>query len=236
LFAIGAHFSGRSDAAIITMPTGTGKTAVLQASAFLLQVNRVLVLTPSRLVREQIADDFKRLGVLKRLGAISADVDNPKVTATARRITNSLQWEELREFDVVVATVPSVSPHNKQIPTPPPDLFDLILVDEAHHSPAISWTTTLDMFKEARRVLFTATPFRRDDREILGRFAYTYDLKRAYQDGVFGHIQFQLVDKIPPGDNCQQLEDIAMAKAAEQKLAEDRAACGFRFIRPCIPI
>lgn len=224
LFAIGSHFSGRNDAAIITMPTGTGKTAVLQASAFLLQANRVLVLTPSRLVREQIADDFKKLGVLRRLGAIPTDIDDPKVTATAGRITDPLQWEGLREFDVVVATVPSVSPHIEQIPAPPPDLFDLILVDEAHHSPAISWTATLDMFKAARRVLFTATPFRRDDREILGRFAYTYDLKRAYQDGVFGHIQFQLVDQIPPGDNRQQMEDIATAQAAERTLAADRAA------------
>lgn len=206
------------------MPTGTGKTAVLQASAFLLQANRVLVLTPSRLVREQIAEDFKRLGVLKRLGAVPTDIDDPKVMATTGRITELLQWEGLRDFDVVVATVPSVSPHIEQIPIPPADLFDLILVDEAHHSPAISWTATLDMFKKARRVLFTATPFRRDDREILGRFAYTYDLKRAYQDGVFGHIQFQLVDQIPPGDNRQQMEDIATAKAAELKLAADRAA------------
>jgi superfamily II DNA or RNA helicase len=224
LFAIGSHFSGRNDAAIITMPTGTGKTAVLQATAFLLQASRVLVLTPSRLVREQIADDFKKLGVLKRLGAIPADLADPRVMATTGRITDPLQWEGLREFDVVVATVPSVSPHIEQIPAPPPDLFDLILVDEAHHSPAASWTATLDMFKDARRVLFTATPFRRDDREILGRFAYTYDLKRAYRDGVFGHIQFQLVDQIPAGDNRQQMEDIATATAAERKLAADRAA------------
>lgn len=87
LFAIGAHFSGRNDAAIITMPTGAGKTAVLQASAFLLQAGRVLVLTPSRLVREQIAEDFQKLGVLKRLGAIPADLPEPRVTATASRIT-----------------------------------------------------------------------------------------------------------------------------------------------------
>jgi len=81
--------------------------------------------------------------------------------------------------------------------------------------------TQLDM--EPSRAA-TATPFRRDDREILGRFAYTYDLKRAYQDGVFGHIQFQLVDNILPGDNRKQMEDIATAKAAERKLVADRVA------------
>jgi superfamily II DNA or RNA helicase len=137
--------------AIITMPTGTGKTAVLQASAFLLRANRVLVLTPSRLVREQIAEDFKKLGVLKRLGAVPANVNDPKVMATSGRITDHLEWEGLREFEVVVATVPSISPHMEQIPVPPADLFDLILVDEAHHSPAISWTATLDMLPRAMR-------------------------------------------------------------------------------------
>jgi superfamily II DNA or RNA helicase len=80
------------------------------------------------------------------------------------------------------------------------------------------------MFAAARRILFTATPFRRDDREILGRFAYAYDLKRAYRDGVFGHIQFELVENIPAGDNRQEMEDIAIANAAERKLAADRDA------------
>src|SRR6185312_13724873 len=47
--------------------------------------------------------------------------------------------------------------------------------------------TQLDM--EPSRAA-TATPFRRDDREILGRFAYTYDLKRAYQDGVLATSNF----------------------------------------------
>ena len=69
LFAIASHFTSRTDPAIVTMPTGAGKTAVLQASAFLLRASRVLVLTPSRLVREQIAEDFGELRVLKRLNA-----------------------------------------------------------------------------------------------------------------------------------------------------------------------
>lgn len=46
LFSIGAHFAQRNDPAIVTMPTGSGKTAVLQASAFLLRAVRVLVVTP----------------------------------------------------------------------------------------------------------------------------------------------------------------------------------------------
>lgn len=224
LFAVGAHFTQRSEAAIVTMPTGSGKTAVLQACAFLLKANRVLILTPSRLVREQIADDFKALGVLKRLGALPHEIEPPRVMATAGRIVDPTGWEAMRDFQVVVATVPSVSPHLAEIPLPPDDLFDLILVDEAHHSPAITWRMMLDVFPAARKVLFTATPFRRDDREIKGRFVYSYDLKRAYDDGVFGHISYQPVP-VPngPGDERQR-EDIAIATAAEARLAADRAA------------
>src|SRR5881628_3141374 len=68
LHAIGAHFPQDARPGIITMPTGSGKTVVLVAAPFLLRSQRVLVLTPSRLVREQIADEFGSLGALRARG------------------------------------------------------------------------------------------------------------------------------------------------------------------------
>ena len=56
IHAAAAHFVTRSDPGIITMPTGSGKTAVLIATAFVLRPRRVLIIAPSRLVREQIFD------------------------------------------------------------------------------------------------------------------------------------------------------------------------------------
>lgn len=224
LFAIASHFTSRSDPAIVSMPTGSGKTAVLQATALLLRAERVLVLTPSRLVREQIADDFRSLGVLRRLGAVPDGIQPPNVMATGSRVTDENAWQAMRDFDVVVATVPSVSPHLEDVPVPPLDLFDLILVDEAHHSPAVTWSATLARFPDAKKVLFTATPFRRDNREIHGRFVYTYDLKRAYEDGVFGHIDYRQVDDIPGVDDDHRREDVAIALAAEETLGADRKA------------
>lgn len=221
LFAVGSHFTSRSEPAIVTMPTGSGKTAVLQACAFLLRAQRALILTPSRLVREQIAEDFAALGVLKRIRALPQNLEPPKVMSTAHRVSDPDGWEAMRDFDVVVATVPSVSSHLEGIPKPPSDLFDLILVDEAHHSPAVTWQMLLADFPDARRVLFTATPFRRDDREIKARFVYTYDLRSAYRDGVFGHIDYQPVTVTSRGGDRQRLEDIAIARAAELKFQSD---------------
>jgi superfamily II DNA or RNA helicase len=223
LFAIASHFTRSVEPAIVTMPTGSGKTAVLEASAYLLRAERILVLTPSRLVREQIAEDFATLGVLKRLTALSNEVAPPKVMATTGRITTNEAWEAMRNFDVVVATVQSISPSLEEVPPPPPDLFDLILVDEAHHSPALTWNTLIEGFPEARKILFTATPFRRDDREIKGRFVYSYDLKRAYEDGAFGHIDYVPVET-DAADSTREAEDRAIARAAEAQFLADRAA------------
>lgn len=173
-----AHFVTRVDPAIITMPTGSGKTAVLLSAAFVLRARRVLVIAPGRLVREQIAEEAATLSTLRQAGAIGPDVPEPKVFSARKRITSVEDWEALRDYDVVVGTVQSISPEYAEIPEPPADLFDLVLVDEAHHSPARTWRGVLDHFRSAKRLLFTATPFRQDQKEIKGRFIFTYDLRR----------------------------------------------------------
>jgi len=118
-----------------------------------------------------------------------------------------------------------VSPRDGIIPSPPADLFDLVLVDEAHHAPARTWSRLLDLLQEAKQVLFTATPFRRDEKEIKGKFVFTYDIRRAYQDHVFGDITYEPVLR-PPGAPSA---DIAIAQAAEAKFRLDRAA-GFEHL------
>ena len=45
-------------------------------------------------------------------------------------------WDALRLNDVIVAPPNSASPSMDGVALPPSDFFDLVLVDEAHHSPA----------------------------------------------------------------------------------------------------
>lgn len=211
------HLSIRSEPAIITMPTGSGKTAVLISCAFIQRASRVLVITPSRLVREQIADEFKQLKILKKTGALPSDIPSPKVFSTTKRITTHQQWEDLREFDVVVATIQSISPEYQEIPEPPADLFDLVLVDEAHHSPARTWQSVLEHFNSAKRLLFTATPFRQDQKEIKAKFIFNYDLRDAFKDRIFGEILFQ-----PVTTTDTENHDEAIARAAEKQFLIDK--------------
>lgn len=216
--AVSAHFFNSNQPAIVTMPTGAGKTTVLMTIAFTLRAERVLILTPSRLVREQIAENFGALVDLKKIGALPLDLPSPRVFATEGTVGSDEAWEDLRQYDVVAATVPSVSPRDGIIPAPPADLFDVVLVDEAHHAPARTWSRLLDWLGAAKQVLFTATPFRRDEKEIKGKLVFTYDLRRAFRDRVFGDITFQPVMR-----GRAPSIDIAIAAATEAKFRSDRA-------------
>ena len=110
------------------------------------------------------------------------------------------------------------------IPAPPADLFDLVLVDEAHHAPARTWSRLLDLLSSAKQVLCTATPFRRDEKEIKAKLVFTYDLRKAFRDHVFGDITFEPVEI-----GSAASIDIAIAQAAESKFRTDRAA-GFQHL------
>lgn len=217
--AVAAHFFGRADPAIVSMPTGAGKTAVLMTIPFLLRATRVLVLTPSRLVREQIAEDFESLKTLKRIEALSLDMPPPRVLTVDSQVTSDHGWHELSVADVVVATVRNVSPATDGVAPVPMNLFDLVLVDEAHHAPAQTWAALLERLSKVRQALFTATPFRRDAKEIRGRLVFTYELRRARADGVYGELKFTPVEPVRPED-----ADVALAKAAEQQVAADKVA------------
>ncbi len=128
------------------MPTGTSKTAVLMMAPFLLESKRTLVITPSRMVRDQIVDGFTSLALLKTLGVLPADIGTPNAVAVESRIESSNDWTAFNDADVVITTPMGSSPAIQQVPKPPEDLFDLLLVDEAHHSPADTWSALIDAF------------------------------------------------------------------------------------------
>ncbi len=219
LHAIAAHFTVRDNPAVVTMPTGSGKTVVLVLSAFLLRARKVLVVTPSRLVRNQITEEFKTLARVRATRAITNPVTGPKVKEVTHRVSTIEKWHELAAYDVIVGTPNCVSPALAAVSRPPSDFFDLVLMDEAHHSPAITWNEILDAFPEARKLLVTATPFRRDRKEIKGTFIFDYPVRQAYEDRVFGHIEFRPVENRTPLQN-----DVNIAKTAEEIFRVDRSA------------
>lgn len=217
IHAISSFFTIKKEPAIVVMPTGSGKTAVMMISAFVLNSSRVLVITPSRLVRNQIAEEFESLSTLKEIGVLTENIDSPKVKEVENKITSENQWETLRDFDVVIVSPNSSSPGIEDIPHPPRDLFDLVLVDEAHHSRARTWEDLLNSFPNAKKILFTATPFRRDQRSLKGKLVYNYPISLAVEDGIFGEIEY-----LPVDDSGVESEDVSIAIFAEQEFLKDK--------------
>lgn len=217
LYGVVSHFTVSKEPALVVMPTGTGKTAVLMLTPFLRRSKRALIVTPSVLVRNQVADDFKNLTVLKRVGVLPQDAEGPKVFEQRKRVKAAADWDAMSRFDVVVATPNGISPDYETVPRPPEDLFDVLLIDEAHHSPAKTWKAILDCFPAAEKVLFTATPYRLDGREIKAKQVYSYPIRTAFEDRIFGTVEYHPVEP-----EAGLTNDLAIAKAVEAAFREDK--------------
>lgn len=84
-----------------------------------------------------------------------------------RMATRTKSWSDLEEFDVVIALPNTISPRYYPENLPPADLFDMVIVDEAHHASADTWLEILYHFNDAYSLLLTATPIRRDGKHVL---------------------------------------------------------------------
>lgn len=221
LLAVYAHFSASDRPAIVSMPTGSGKTELMIALAFALQPRRVLVVEPATVLRQQTAERFQRMDVFRRLGIIPDDLASPRTQCVEHVCRGPEDWAAFEDFDVVVATPKTISPAEELVSEPPDDqLFDLLLFDEAHHTAAKTWRETMKAFPRARTVLLTATPFRRDRRKLPGKLVYHYSIGSALDDGIYRPVNFHSVSYHTREDEC----DEALAEAAAGVLAEERQA------------
>ncbi|MBA4179666.1 MAG: helicase [Anaerolinea sp.] len=200
LTAMVAHWSlNDADPCVLSIPTGSGKTAIALAAPFLRQEppKRVLVVAPSVAVREQLVKQFESQAILQQIGALSvlADQDDGIPVPSVGELSGLPDsWESLLDYDVVVALPNSISPmHFDEAHQPPLDLFDMIVIDEAHHAPADTWKAILDHFGHVPSVLLTATPIRRDRKRIPGRLVYHYPVRRALAEGIFQPVEARLL-------------------------------------------
>ncbi len=217
IHAIASFFTlQQNQAAITVMPTGAGKTAVLMLTPFLLSKNKVLVVTPSVMVRGQIAEDFQTLSTLCKANVFKQSMPKPTVYEMINKYKDEM-IPELEKSDVIVATPQCALSLSESIWAI--ENISLVEIDEAHHTPAKTWQQILINLSMATHALFTATPFRLDRKEIVGEIIYNYPLSLAYADGIFGEIKY-----VPVQCNYGENKDILIAKKAEEVLLSDREA------------
>lgn len=188
--AIYEYFKAGGKTAIIQIPVGCGKSGIAAIAPFGIAKGRVLVVAPNLTIKEGL---FEALDVTNRqkcfwrkrnILADEAMIGGPFATTLD---TGNISVCEKSHF--IVSNVQQLATNTeKWLYKFPKDFIDLIIVDEAHHSPAESWKKVLEHFGEARVINMTATPFRGDGQEIDGDLVYRYPFKKATFKGYIKRI------------------------------------------------
>jgi type I restriction enzyme, R subunit len=168
---------------LLTMATGTGKTAVAFQICWKLwsarwnrtgehRRPRILYLANRNILVDQPKD-----GIFAAFGDARHKIEGGQVVLSREMyfaIYQALAEDERREG--LFRSYPS-------------DFFDLIIVDECHRGSArdtSSWRAILDHFEPAYKLGMTATPLREDNRDTYRYFGdpiYEYSLRQGIDDG-----------------------------------------------------
>lgn len=216
LHAIAAHWTLSSNPALVVMPTGTGKTEVMMASAIAARCERLLVVVPSDALRQQTARKFERYGVLQSIGVVGA-MPFPVVGMLSTEPTHE-HMAAVRACNVVVTTMASIGRAPDDVQRALAMEFSHVYFDEAHHVQATSWKRFQRHCEDVKTLLLTATPFREDGKHLEGRIIYDYPLSASLERGYFQPLSF--VEVFEPDS---ERADRAIAAAAVGRLREDLA-------------
>jgi len=204
----------------LIMPTGTGKTDTIFAMIIAAAMERTLILVPSDSLREQMGGRLMSLEKLRAIGAIGEAVLSPNVYLMKGRLTET-EIEQFKNFDVIIATPNSLHQLPDVLLKRVATLCSHLIIDEAHHVAAHTWTRVRESFIGKPVFQFTATPFRNDGQRLGGRTIYNYSLSQAQKDGYFQSIEFHPVREYDPRRADKAVADKALA------LLDDDLAKGY---------
>jgi type I restriction enzyme R subunit len=168
---------------LLTMATGTGKTAVAFQICWKLwnaRWNRMREYRRPKilyLADRNILVDQPKDGIFAAFGDARFKIESGEVVK-GREMYFAI-YQALAEDERRIGLFKSF----------PPDFFDLVIVDECHRGSArehSSWRVILDYFQPAYKLGMTATPLREDNRDTylyFGNPLYEYSLRQGIEDG-----------------------------------------------------
>jgi type I restriction enzyme R subunit len=168
---------------LVTMATGTGKTAVAFQICWKLWTARWNRTGEHRrprvlyLADRNILVDYPKDGIFAAFGDARAKIESGEVVKS-REMYFAI-YQALAEDERRAGLFRSF----------PPDFFDLVIVDECHRGSArddSSWRAILEYFEPAFQLGMTATPLRDDNRDTylyFGNPIYEYSLRQGIEDG-----------------------------------------------------
>lgn len=173
-----AWASGISDT-LVTMATGTGKTAVaaMVATTGVSLGKRTLFLADRELLVTNAAKELRAHGI---------DTSIEMGTANARR-----HRDLLGDSDAIVATVQTL--HADRRGNWPRNHFDIIVTDECHRAADPTHRAIYEYFQNYTHLGLTATPDGRSGRigEIFKSHAFDYSIRNAQLDGLIPRFELE---------------------------------------------
>ena len=209
---------------LLTLATGTGKTAIAFQIAWKLfqskwnlispgsRVPRILFLADRNILADQAFNSF---------GAFDDDalvrIRPGEVKKKGKVPTNgSLFFTIFQSF----MSGPNGSPYFGQYP---PDYFDFIVIDECHRGGAndeSSWRAIMEYFKPAVQLGLTATPKRDvnvDTYDYFGDPVYIYSLKEGINDGFLTPFKVKEIDTTLDEYTFKEGDDVLFGEIEKDK-------------------
>ncbi|WP_394754777.1 EcoAI/FtnUII family type I restriction enzme subunit R [Crenothrix sp.] len=186
--------ANNKDRILLTLATGTGKTAIaFQIAWKLFQTRWNLKRDGSRRPRILFLAD-RNILANQAFNSFSAFADDVLVRISPKEISKkgSVPTNGSIFFTIFQTFMSGTDKEGKPAPyfgAYPPDYFDFIIIDECHRGGANdegNWRGILDYFSPAVQLGLTATPKRKDNVDTykyFGEPVYIYSLKEGINDG-----------------------------------------------------
>jgi len=182
---VSEFFSAGKNKAIIQIPVGCGKSGLAALLPLGIARGRVLIISPNITIKNglyEAMDITNRQKCFWRKTGTLADAQMIAGPLACTLETGNISVAE--KAHVVITNIHQLATNvDKWLTQFPDNFFDMIIIDEAHHSAAESWKKVLNRFPKAKIVHMTATPFRSDRQEIDGELVYRYPFRSATLKG-----------------------------------------------------
>ena len=188
-------FASGKNKAILQIPVGCGKSGLAAILPLGIARGRVLVIAPNLTIRDglyEAMDITNRQKCFWRKASVLSDSQMVSGPLAITLETGNVSVAE--KAHIVITNIHQLATSVDKWLTQFPDrFFDMIIIDEAHHSAANSWKKVLERFPEAKVIYMTATPFRSDRQQIDGELIYRYPFRSATLKGYIKRLKASYV-------------------------------------------
>lgn len=175
------YFAKGGKKAIIQMPVGCGKSGLAALLPIGIAKGRVLVITPNLTIRDGMHETFditnKQRCFWRKMRVLN---DNDMLAGPYVCNLEQGNISVCQKSHIIVTNIHQLATNtDKWLNQFDDRFFDMIIVDEGHHSAATSWKKVFEKFADAKIINLTATPFRSDRQELDGELIFRYPFKSA---------------------------------------------------------